>query len=63
MKKFDLFTALAYIIFGALVVLYFILIPILADFNLLGLSIPSNRDTTTYTTTITKEGITYDKAD
>ena len=57
MKKFDIFTALVYMIIGGLIVLYFIAIPLLADMNLFKLPITPSE--VHYTTTITKEGVTH----
>lgn len=58
MKKFDIFTALCYVIIGGLIVLYFISIPLLADFNLKNLPLTGNQEY--HSTTITKEGVTHD---
>ena len=57
MKKFDIFTLAAYIIFAIIVVAYFISIPLLAKWNIFKL--PLSPSEQYHTTTITKEGIIH----
>lgn len=57
MKKFDIFTLAAYIIFALMVVAYFISIPLLAKWNIFKL--PLSPSEQYHTTTITKEGVTH----